>query len=130
MSRFMMAENPTDAVRDTIDAGASREKSCGRILPSPVPLIFSAVSDTYSVRPSRICQTSASPNHGIVQSCQYSGCCRLGVCPERSLAANFVLLTCQCVEIYQPLDPSESFVGAFGSRPLVTARVISAVRCS
>src|SRR5574337_267796 len=77
----MIAEKPTEAVRDsmTVPAGSRRAAELAR----PTSLIFSLVSDTYSMWPSRICQTSASPNHGMVQSSQYSGRCRLGVCPER-----------------------------------------------
>src|SRR5947209_2873470 len=77
MSTPRIAENPTDAVRErmTVLFGSSLAAEFA----SPRSLIFSVVSYTYSICPSRICQTSVRPNHGIVQSCQYSGCWRLGV---------------------------------------------------
>ena len=70
----MIAENPTDAVRETITVPAGRTRAAEFATPSG--LTFSAVSWISSTRPSRICQTSASETHGIVHSSgiQYSGC--------------------------------------------------------
>ena len=128
MSMPRIAENPTDAVRDRITVPTGR--SLAEELARPISLIFSAVSCTYSTCPSRICQTSASPNHGMVHPFQYSGVCRLGVCPDRSVAANFVLFTSQCAGISPIHSTPESFMARSGSRPFVTAWLISAERFS
>src|SRR6266540_9813 len=102
ISVAMIPENPTDAVLDriTVPFGSRRAAEFAR----PSALIFSLVSATYSLRPSRSCQTSARPNQGIVQSTQYSGCWRLGVCPERRRATCFVRFTSQWLGI----SPSHS----------------------
>ena len=115
MSTPRIAENPTDAVRDRITVPLGR--SLAAEFANPISLIFSAVTSTYSTCPSRICQTSARPNHGMVQFFQYSGFCRLGVCPDRNVAANFVLFTSQCAGISPSHSTPESFMGTWGRGP-------------